>query len=228
MSEDIKERVLIRNLYAKKGKDAPKRINFEQSAKTDKGIALYYDELMAGQPIFQQDPEGMLVPAPEGEHVMEDGTKVVIELGADGISMIKEVMPAAAPETPAANPEAQAQNPVGNGAPNDAAAKARIRSVIEEVRFKVAEDLDLENTCQALTECIKVLQAELTEKETKFSAEKKEVEDENKSLREQLVELAKPAAEPTHVAKTSKFLKGIEPGKNDGMEVWQRIRNLNK
>lgn len=226
MSEDIKERVLIRNLYAKKGKEAPKRINFEQSAKTDKGIALYYDELIAGQPIFQQDPEGMLVPAPEGPHTMEDGTTIVIELGADGITMIKEVTPAA--ETPPANGEGLGTPPVGNGAPSDAAAKARIRSVIEEVRFKVAEDLDLENTCQALTECIKVLQAELTEKETKFSAEKKEVEDENKSLREQLAELAKPADTVTHQPKTSKFLKGIEPGKNDGMEVWKRIRNLNK
>lgn len=226
----------IANLFTKHKSDTPKQY-FENTAKTDKGMDLYYDELVAGQPIFQKDPEGMLVAAPEGEHVLEDGTKIMVEIMDEGgmqMSIIKEVISATGTPDPNATPDTNALNDNPTAAA-DAAAKTRIRSIIEEVRFTVDPDLSLEDTVQAFKEHIKVLQDKVTENETKAEDFKKielKKDEEIQKLQEALIEFEKPAAPVTHVAKRSKFLKGIEEDKNDGVDRYaanlKKLRNLNK
>ena len=115
---------------------------------TDKGTLTIDGELAVGAEVFIE-VEGEVVPAADGEYVLEDGRIVVVAEGK--VSEIKEAEPAepTEPAEPVANAEpTEPAEPVANAEPTDTSAQA----VINELTAKVAD-----------------LEAELIEKENKIT-----------------------------------------------------------
>ena len=115
---------------------------------TDKGTLTIDGELAVGAEVFIE-VEGEVVPAADGEYVLEDGRIVVVTEGK--VSEIKEAEPAEPTTEPTDEPTdepTQPAEPVANEEPNDTSAQA----VINELTAKVAE-----------------LEAELIEKENKIT-----------------------------------------------------------
>lgn len=113
-----------------------------ESAKLSDGIVIEYEKLEPGFPVFIVDAEGNKVPAPAGEHVLEDGT--TIEL--DEAGLIMEVS-AAEEEAADAAEEAAADAPIVevSGAAEEAVAEeAKVDVAMEEgkVEEKIAEKID--------------------------------------------------------------------------------------
>lgn len=103
---------------------------FKDVKLADGVTILSYDgeELSQGMPVFVITEEGKL-PAPDGEHQLEDGTVVVVSGG-----LVAEVIPAEAKEEAPATEEAPAQAPVEQKASEP---KRVIKSQVEEHVFSL-------------------------------------------------------------------------------------------
>ena len=100
---------------------------------TDKGTLTIDGELAVGAEVFIE-VEGEVVPAADGEYVLEDGRIVVVAEGK--VSEIKEAEPAE-PTEPA--------EPVANAEPTDTSAQAVINELTAKVADLEAELIEKEN-----------------------------------------------------------------------------------
>lgn len=133
---------------------------------TDKGTLTIDGELAVGAEVFIEI-EGEVVPAADGEYVLEDGRIIVVTEGK--VSEIKEAEPAEPTEP--AEPVANAETTEPTTEPTEPATEPAYdekQAVINELTEKVAE-----------------LEAELIEKENKIT-----------ELEAKLAELEKPVDQP--------------------------------
>lgn len=143
-----KQLFAIHTLFKKEGIDA-KSLKFGEVKTADGKFTLVYngEELVAGQPLMIITDGGEM-PAPEGEHTLEDGRIVIIE-GTEGV--VKEVKEKADEPDPSANPNpAPAPNPAPT--PEERMSKEEVSRIIEERVRKFEEDKKAEFQAQFETQ----------------------------------------------------------------------------
>lgn len=178
-----------------KNKDALlKKEKFTEALLQDKKTKIYYDgeTPAANMPVFVVDEKGVQVPLMAGNHVMEDGTMLIVK--QDGI--IAEVQGKTPesntdPATPA-NPNeimADDKTPI-----TGAQAKTVIESIVKEQRFEIEKAFDEKIKTQA--EAFKAIEEKFTklgetsaEQINKLTKEKTELEAKFTKQAEQNTEL---------------------------------------
>ena len=113
-----------------------------ESAKLQDGVTVVeYEKLEVGMPVFIVSAEGdVKTPAPEGEHVLEDGT--IIEVDAQGI-----IMEISSVESEIAEEEAPvAEEAIVEVAGEEAVVEEKIdvameEAIVEKVQEKIAEQM---------------------------------------------------------------------------------------
>lgn len=178
-----------------------KKEKFTEAMLQDKKTKIYYDgeTPQPNMPVFVVDEKGVQVPLMAGNHVMEDGTMLIVK--QDGI--IAEVQGKKPEETPpaaGANPNeimADDKTPI-----TGAQAKTVIESIVKEQRFEIEKAFDEKLKLQK-EEFTKAIDAE-KEKVAKIEKEKTELEakftkqtEQNTELFEMVKKLgAEPAVPP--------------------------------
>ena len=80
----------IGDVFKALSEDEPKKENFESATLQDGTVVMWDGELAEGTPLFVQPEEGDLVPAPDGDHVLEDGTIVTTMEGLVTVITVAE------------------------------------------------------------------------------------------------------------------------------------------
>lgn len=140
-------------------KEPVKEQKFSEVTLQD-GTVIYYDgeAPVVGTAVFVVDPNGQQLPAPDGIHVLADGSQIEVSGG-----MITAVKPS---ENPVPSPEAQAPAPgmMSDNVPSspEAQAKRIIESIVKEQVFAKVEDVN------AASQAIEVLTSKVAEYITKL------------------------------------------------------------
>lgn len=117
-----------------------------ESAKLIDGVTVVeYEKLEPGFPVFVVDAEGNKVPAPAGEHVLEDG---ITKIEVDEAGLIMEVSNEGAEAEEEASEEGPAVVEVSGAAAEEAAAEPKLdvameEAIIEKITDKVEEKMKM-------------------------------------------------------------------------------------
>jgi len=171
-------------------------VKFE-SAKLVDGTVLEYERLEPGFPVLIVAEDGSKSPAPAGEHVLEDGTKIEL----DEAGLIIEV-------SAAGEEEAEAESEAGAEAPIVEVSGAAEEVVIEEPKVDVAmEDAIIEKVTEKVAEQMKAIFEAVEEVAKEVSIVKEEMS----AMKTKMEKFSKaPAATPIARVATAKVVDDID------------------
>jgi len=179
-------------------------------AKLQDGTIVSYDgEVpMAGVSIFVIDTAGQRLPAPDGEHVFEDGTIVQVVGG-----VIKEVKQAAPSSEPKAPEEMQDnQTPNQNTPMTPAEVKSIIETVIKETVFSKEE-----------------MESKMAEKMLDIPSKFEAIEKENTALKAEVEKLSALLKETFSIVEKIASAPSVEPTKKkDGFMIEEKVSDREK
>lgn len=177
-------------------------------AKLMDGTIVSAESFEPGQPLFIVDEAGERIPAPEGEHIMEDGTKVMVKEGVIESIVEKEEIDIF---------EIGEDSPVEE----EMAIEIEVEPYVEEVPEKEDEIAMLRTMCEEMASKIKIMEEEMGKM-------KMANEESTKTIADAVVELSEnfskiPAAEKLEVNPqdfSSKFSKITKKEKKQSVIDW--------
>lgn len=167
-------------------------VKFE-SAKLVDGTVLEYERLEPGFPVLIVAEDGSKIPAPAGEHVLEDGTKIEL----DEAGLIMEV-------SAAGEEEAEVASEAGAEAPIVEVSGAAEEVVVEEPKVDIAMeevvDQKIDEKMRAIFEVIEEVAKDVAVVKEEMASMKTKMEKFSKA----------PAATPIAKVATAKVVDDIE------------------
>jgi hypothetical protein len=201
-------------------------VSFNDAKLVDGTIVTYDGDLVVGNILYVVDEAGQKLPAPMGEHVLEDGTKIEIvdNMGTIGEVTMPEDKPTEEVEPVAPTEQAQAQSP---SAPSQTP-KSIVESVVKETRFKSQEEAELEleiieNKLKEKEQMESEYKSKFEEMETKFASQEKENAETKGMLKQMYAMIEKLGDEPSVVP--AEPSKNVFKSKADAKQLREEFRN---